>query len=107
MQNYADGFSETDLQTTKSFQLKSNARAFETHASKLNMLENISAYGWRYDYVKQREAIVKSMTVNRIKDLAKKYVDPNKMIYLVVGDAATQMERLKQLGFGDPIPIAE
>lgn len=107
LQNYADGFSETDLQTTKSFQLKSNARAFETHASKLNMLENISAYGWRYDYVKQREAIVKSMTVNRIKDLAKKYVDPNKMIYLVVGDAATQMERLKQLGFGDPIPIAE
>lgn len=107
LQKYADGYTETDLQTTKSFQLKSNARAFETHASKLNMLENISAYSWPYDYVKQRESIVKGMTVERIRELARKYVDPNKMIYLVVGDAATQMNRLNQLGYGDPILIKE
>ena len=30
---------------------------------------------------------------------------PNKMIWLVVGDAKTQLPRLKELGFGDPILI--
>ena len=67
------------------------------------MLANISAYGWPHDYVKQREAIVQNMTVEQIQDLANRYLDPNKMIYLVVGDAATQLARLTQLGFGEPV----
>ncbi len=105
LQNYPAGFNESDLKTTKSFLLKSNARAFETLGSKLNMLQNISAYDWPYDYVKQREGVVKEMTVGRIQELARKYVDPNKMIYLVVGDAATQLDRLKKLGYGAPVVL--
>jgi zinc protease len=97
--NYSDG----DLATTKSFLVKSNARAFETAGAKLGMLENISKYGWKYDYVKDREAIVKAMTVARIKELSGKYLDADKMIWLVVGDAKTQLPRLKELGFGEPV----
>ncbi len=41
------------------------------------------------------------MSVERIRSLAKKYTDPSKMIYLVVGDAATQLEGLKELGYGE------
>ena len=101
--NYGSTFTEHDLEVTKSFLLKSNARAFETTNSKLNMLANISAYHWPHDYVKRREEIVRTMTVEQIRALAAQYLDPDKMIYLVVGDAATQLERLKQLGFGDPV----
>jgi zinc protease len=35
----------------------------------------------------------------RIKQLANDYLNPNKMIYLVVGDAETQLKKLEQLGF--------
>ena len=105
LQDYAKNYSENDLETTKGFLIKSNARAFETAAAKLNMLENISKYGWKYDYVKEREQIVKTMTVERIKSLSQKYLDADKMIWLVVGDAKTQLPRLKELGFGDPILI--
>ena len=45
------------------------------------------------------------MTAERHQALAQQYLDPNKMIYLVVGDAATQLEGLKQLGLGDPIVL--
>ncbi len=69
------------------------------------MLENISKYGWKYDYVKGREQIVKSITVQQIKDLSQKYLNADKMILLIVGDAKTQLPRLKELGFGDPILI--
>jgi zinc protease len=103
LENYGKNYSENDLETTRSFLIKSNARAFETAFAKLSMLENISKYGWRYDYVKEREQIVKAMTVEQIKALSAKYLDPDKMIWLVVGDAKTQLPRMKELGFGEPI----
>lgn len=105
LQQYPETFSDKDLETTKSFLLKSNARSFETLGAKLNMLDNISDYGWKADYVKGREQIVKDITKEDIAELARKYADPNRMIYLVVGDAKTQMDRLEQLGFGEPILI--
>ena len=67
------------------------------------MLSNISAYGWNADYIKDREKVVKNMTKERISALANQYVNPNKMIWLIVGDAATQLERMKELGFGEVI----
>jgi zinc protease len=43
------------------------------------------------------------MTVAQIRDLSERYLDPNRMIWVVVGDAKTQLARLKELGFGEPI----
>lgn len=103
LEDYAANFSEADLETTKGFLIKSNARAFETANAKLNMLDNISSYGWKPDYVKQRESIVRNLTLEQVRSLSRKYIDPNKMIWLVVGDAKTQLPRLKELGFGDPV----
>jgi zinc protease len=103
LNNFGKNYSDQDLETTKGFLIKSNARAFETANAKLGMLNNISKYGWKYDYVKGREATVKAMTVQQIKNLSSKYLDANKMYWLVVGDAKTQLPRLKELGFGEPI----
>ncbi|MDO1501136.1 pitrilysin family protein [Winogradskyella maritima] len=105
MENYGKNYDSTDLAVTKGFMVKSNARAFETLGAKLNMLSNISNYGFDTDYAKQREAIVKAMTVEDIKALAEKYINPDQMIYVVVGDAKTQLDKLKQLGFGEPILV--
>ncbi len=103
LENYPKEYSETDLATTKSFLIKSNARAFETMRAKLGMLEDISTYNLKYDYVKDRETIVNNMTIERIQELSNTYLNPNKMIWLVVGDAKTQLKRLEKLGFGTPI----
>ncbi|WP_218598358.1 pitrilysin family protein [Polaribacter sp. NJDZ03] len=103
LEEYPTTFSDKDLETTKSFLIKSNARAFETSRAKLNMLSNISDYGWSADYVKEQENTVNNMTKEQITALANKYVNPNKMIWLVVGDAKTQLERMKELGYGEPI----
>jgi len=107
LENYGKNYNENDLEVTKSYMIKSGARAFETLGSKLNMLTNISSYGYANDYTKKREEIVRSITVEEIKALAEKYLNPNKMIYLVVGDAETQMEKLEELGFGKPILLNE
>jgi len=38
-----------------------------------------------------------------IRELAEKYIDPEKMYFLIVGDAETQMDKLENLGLGKPI----
>ncbi|GGG29071.1 peptidase M16 [Dokdonia pacifica] len=103
LSDYGTNFNEEDLEVSKSFLIKSNARAFETSGAKLGMLSNISELNLPVDYAKQREAAVRNMTVEDIKALSAKYLDPNKMIYLVVGDAKTQLKKLEQLGYGTPV----
>lgn len=103
LNEYGANFNEEDLEVSKSFLIKSNARAFETSGAKLGMLSNISELDLPVDYAKQREATVKAMTVEDIKALSRKYLNPDKMIYLVVGDAKTQLKKLEQLGYGTPV----
>jgi len=107
MEEYPSTYTEADLANTKSNLLKSNARNFETLGAKLNMLYNISTYNWEPDYIKEREQIVRDITIDDVSELARTYADPGKMIYVVVGDAETQMNRLSELGFGDPILVNE
>ena len=102
MENYRNGVNEEDLEFTKNALIKSNARRFETLGALLSMLEEISEYDLPFDYVKQEEAFIKGLDYESHKALANKYIVPDKMFYVVVGDAETQMEPLKQVGFGDP-----
>lgn len=101
--DYPDTFSDTDLENTKSFLLKSNARAFETPGAKLGILRTMSGYGWSADYIREQEQVVEQITREEIQSLARQYANPDRMIYLVVGDARTQLSRLGDLGFGDPV----
>jgi len=101
--SYQTNFSEDDLKTTQSFYLKSNARKFETFNAKLSILNDMSEYNLTKSYVLKRAKLVEGLTLNRIKTLADDYLEPDKMIYLVVGDAKTQFERLNALGLGKPV----
>lgn len=101
--HYGKNFNENDLEVTKGYLIKSNARAFETLSAKLEMLHDIGNYNYADDYAKQQETIVKKITLDELKKLSEKYLNADKMIYLVVGDAETQLKKLEQIGFGAPI----
>ncbi len=105
MMKYKKGVPAEDLDFTKNALIKSNARRFETISALLAMLNNIAKYDLPKDYVKQNEKIIREMTLEQHKELANKYIHPDKMIYLVVGDAKTQLKPLKKLGFGMPTVI--
>jgi zinc protease len=101
MEEYRQGISEEDLIFTKNSLNKSKARDFETLRAKLAMLQEISMYNLPVDYVREQEKIVNDMTLGQHKTLAEKYIDPSRMYYVIAGDAATQMEGLKEVGFGE------
>jgi len=100
--SYAADFSQQDLDTTKSFYLKSNARRFETLGAKLAILRDMENYNLPANYVQLRANDISAMTQSSVKALAKDNLHPDNMIYLVVGDAKTQLKRLEKLGLGKP-----
>lgn len=102
---YRNGISEEDLVFTKNAMLKSNALRFETISALRGMLTQIARYDYPLDFIKKQEEILQNMSLGKHKSLARFYLHPEKMIYLIVGDAQSQFEKLKELGLGNPILI--
>ncbi|AQQ66599.1 peptidase M16 [Microbulbifer agarilyticus] len=97
LKEYGPTYTEEDLQTSQSFLIRSNARAFETSGAKLGLLESMSEFGWPADFVREREAVAKAMTIPKVQKIAETYMLPDSMIWVVVGDEATQLQRLEDL----------
>ncbi|HCY77535.1 MAG TPA: peptidase M16 [Ignavibacteriales bacterium] len=103
MIKYRNGISAEDLKFTKDALIKSNALRFETIGALRGMLSQIAWYNLPFNYIQDQEKQISDMTIEQHKSLAQKYINPDKMIYLVVGDKETQMNNLSKLGFGNPV----
>ncbi|MBE0668078.1 MAG: insulinase family protein [Bacteroidales bacterium] len=103
MRKYRSGISGEDLQFIKNCMIRSNALRFETNGALVSMLSYIGKYGFSDDYVKKEEDVIKGMTVEEHRNITEKYINPDRMVYVIVGDAATQMEPLEKIGFGKPV----
>ena len=94
--NYAKDFSEEDVETTKQKLVKGNTSAFESLGAKLGTLRQISKYGKALNYVEQDQEELVAMSLDDFKSTANKYLDESEMIYVIVGDKATQLEEIKE-----------
>ncbi len=103
--SYGNEFNENDLETTRSAMIRSNAGKFETIGSLMGMLHDISTFSLPSDYVKKEEQVAEKMTIDQAKAIYSKYIQPDNMIYVVVGDARTQFERLREAGLGEPVML--
>jgi zinc protease len=103
MKDYGAGVTQETVDFTKGSLLKANARRFETIDDKLGMLNTMTFYGLPADYIRQEEDYLRGLTVEQVKETVQKYIDPMKMNYVVVGDAATQLKGLEKVGFGEPV----
>lgn len=107
VRDYGSTFTAEDLDVTKSALSRSRARAFETAGAKLGVLEAIGDYDLPVDYLSQEAAVIDTMTVEKVQSLADRLLDTDQMVYVVVGDAATQAARLEALGYGTPVMVKD
>jgi zinc protease len=107
MEKYRNGINEIDLQFIKNCMILSNALRFETNGSLVEMLSTMSKYGLPDDYIKEDENVIKNMTIEEHKTITDKYIVPDNMYYVIVGDAKTQMKPLEKIGFGKPILVKQ
>ena len=103
MEKYRKGVPESEVQFTKSCMINADALNFETNSSLTGMLFTMTKYGFPDDYVKKEEAVIRNMSAEEHKATAEKYIRPDQMYVVVVGDAATQMKPLEKIGFGKPV----
>ena len=103
VKNYGSEFTAEDLSTTKEALLRGQALKNETLSDKLSMLGEISTYGYDSNYRAQNAKRIEAMSLEDFKSIADKYLRPDAMFYLVVGDAETQFDRLTELGYGEPV----
>lgn len=109
--NYADDFTEEDVALTKNKLLKASTRAYESLGAKLGILRNISKYGYSNDFIEQNQAELIAMTLEDYKTIINSYLQEPDMIYVIVGDKASQWGEVKKLGkpvveldiFGNPM----
>ena len=105
LENYGETYSEVDLLETKNAMIRSNFVNLETPNAQLGMLQDIGGYDLPSDYISQREATVAGMSVSSVQALASQYIATDQMTYVVVGDAATQLPLLTDLGYGEPVLV--
>ncbi|MEX2528565.1 MAG: pitrilysin family protein [Gemmatimonadota bacterium] len=98
-------FGTDDLEVTRGYLLRNNAGAFETLGAKVGLLGSMSAHGFPADFALRRGDEAQRMTVEDIQRLAERYLDPSEMVWLVVGDARTQLPRLEALGLGASVLV--
>lgn len=103
LSNYGKAFDQAALEQTKAVLQKSSARQFETTRDLLGVLQNISSYGLAADYVAEQQKQLEQMTLAEAQSTLKQFINPDAMVYLVVGDAASQLPRVKELGLGEPV----
>ena len=96
---------QAELQELKDALLRGQALKTETLNDKLGMLSEIDAYDYAPDYRAQNARAVGAMTLEDFKRIAATHIQPEAMQYLIIGDAATQLEAVKSLGL--PVEIIE
>lgn len=102
---FGPSFTQADLDVLKGALLRGQALQTETLGAKLGVLNQISAFDYPDDYLARNAERIEAMTLEDFKGLAERYLRPDAMDWLVVGDAQTQAARLGELGFGDPIML--
>lgn len=107
MRDYPSTFTAEDLEITRGSLIKSRARSFETFGDKLGILADIGDFGLPADYVARETAVLESLTLEQVRDLARRFVTTDQMYFVVVGDAATQAQRLEALGYGPVVRVNE
>jgi len=101
MENYASNFGEKEMEITKTKLIKENTRAYESLDAKLGILHDMGKYGYHKNYLVSNQQELLNMTLEDFHKIINKYIDESQMLYLIVGDAETELKNVNKLGYGN------
>lgn len=100
LNNYAEhGITQTELNFMRSAINQKDALKYETPAEKLGFMSKILEHDLSPSFVAERAKIVDDISPSEINALAKKYLNTQEMIIVVVGDAAILKPQLSTLDY--------
>jgi zinc protease len=93
------GITSEELAFTKNAMVQSDALKYESPFQKLGFIKRVLEYNLPRDYVSQQIKLLNAITAEEVNALAKKYLPYEKMVVVVVGDKAANLEKVKKLGY--------
>ncbi len=93
------GPNQEEVNFMKSAIAQSDARRYETGFQKAAFIGRILDYNLPENYIVQQNNILKSITKEQLKASSNKYIKPDKLNILLVGDKARILEGIKKLGY--------
>jgi zinc protease len=94
-----DGIKDDELVFMKNAIGQRDALRYETGMQKAGFIQRMLQYNLPANYVDQQSNILKNITKPEIDALAKKYINPNKMNMVLVGDKARILPGLQKTGY--------
>lgn len=97
---------EAELNKAKNYLALSFPQAFETNDDLVSMLRAVVVYGLPLEYFESFMSRIQKVTAAQVQEVAKKYVTPEQMVIVLVGDKAQVLPQLENLQLG-PVEIVE
>lgn len=98
--NYRErGITDDELAFMRKSIGQRDARSYETPGQKAGFLRRIVHYDLDRSYVDEQTNIINTITKEEINSLAEKYLQDDQFYILVVGDGASNREKLRKLGY--------
>ena len=98
-------FTEVELKRAKDNMLNSFLFRYDTKDKILDERERLEFYGYPADYLETYKAALEKVTLADVTAAAKKYIHPDKLAVLVVGNGPEIKPGLDALGMGQPHPV--
>lgn len=94
------GLKDDEITFTKNSYLNSEALRYESPFQKASYLNNILQYNLPKDYNQAQQKVLREISKSELNELAKKYINPDKFVILVVGNKYLVKDKLEKLGYG-------
>jgi len=100
IQEYGPTFSDKEVSISKNKIMKENTLSYESQSAKLGILREISKFKRSPKFIEEDQKELMSMTLSDFKAIIGKYMKESELVYVVVGDKATQYEDVKKFANG-------
>ena len=103
----AEGVTPEELERTVNGETRGLAGSYETSAQILAALRSNALYGRPDDYQETLASRTRALTAEQMDAAARAVIDPNRFVWVVVGDAAVVQPHLEALGLPVEVRAAE
>jgi zinc protease len=106
------GLKDDEVSFARDSLTQAMSRSYESINALGGLLDNVARYNWPDDYPARRLKYLSTVSREQLDSLAQRYLHPDTLHILVVGDAAKVRDGLKSLGYpmteldidGNPLP---
>jgi zinc protease len=112
LQGMEQGLKDDEVSFARDSLTQSMSRSYESIQALGGLIDNVARYNWPDDYPSRRLKYLSTVSREQLDSLAQRYLHPDTLHILVVGDAAKVRDGLKSLGYpmteldidGNPLP---